>query len=230
MPKGRLEAFSDAVIAILMTIMVLELRAPEHMDFAAFEKELPFFLTYLLSFVNLGIYWNNHHHLLQASQRVNGGILWANMHLLFWLSLFPFVTQGMQRDLSAFSVATYGVVSLLAAIAYFILQTTVVAAQPPDWPMGAALGRDIKGKVSLSCTSRASPWRASANGSPSRSTSPSPSCGSSPTGAWKPSPSTVRRPTIVLYNIFGYDLHERTKGTNVKGLAASPSALCWFRC
>ena len=149
MHKGRLEAFSDAVIAILMTIMVLELRAPAHTDFAALRDVLPLFLTYLLSFVFLGIYWNNHHHLLQASQRVNGGILWANMHLLFWLSLFPFATQWMgEHKLSAVPVATYGAVSLLAAIAYYVLQTAVVAAQPAEWPMGAALGRDMKGKIS----------------------------------------------------------------------------------
>ncbi|MDQ1679988.1 MAG: potassium channel family protein [Frankiaceae bacterium] len=149
MHKGRLEAFSDAVIAIVMTIMVLELRPPHGTDIAALRPVIPIFLTYLLSFVNLGIYWNNHHHLLQATRRVNGGILWANMHLLFWLSLFPFATAWMgENRLSALPAAAYGTVSLLAAIAYFILQNAVVAEQGADWPLAAALGRDIKGKIS----------------------------------------------------------------------------------
>jgi uncharacterized membrane protein len=146
---GRIEAFSDAVIAIVMTIMVLELRPPHGADFAALRPVIPIFLTYLLSFVNLGIYWNNHHHLLQATRRVNGRILWANMHLLFWLSLFPFATAWMgENHLSAIPAAAYGAVSLLAAIAYYILQTAVVREQGADWPLAAALGRDMKGKIS----------------------------------------------------------------------------------
>jgi uncharacterized membrane protein len=146
---GRIEAFSDAVIAIVMTIMVLELRPPHGTDFAALRPVIPIFLTYLLSFVNLGIYWNNHHHLLQATRRVNGRILWANMHLLFWLSLFPFATAWMgENHLSAIPAAAYGAVSLLAAIAYYILQTAVVREQGADWPLAAALGRDMKGKIS----------------------------------------------------------------------------------
>jgi uncharacterized membrane protein len=147
--KGRLEAFSDAVIAIVMTIMVLELRVPDGTDIEALRPLVPVFLTYLLSFVNLGIYWNNHHHLLQATHRVNGGILWANMHLLFWLSMFPFATGWMgEHHFAAIPTAAYGVVSLLAAIAYFILQSAVVAEQGPDWPLAAALGRNVKGKIS----------------------------------------------------------------------------------
>jgi uncharacterized membrane protein len=146
---GRIEAFSDAVIAIVMTIMVLELRPPHGTDFAALRPVIPIFLTYLLSFVNLGIYWNNHHHLLQATRRVNGRILWANMHLLFWLSLFPFATAWMgENHLSAIPAAAYGAISLLAAIAYYILQTAVVREQGADWPLAAALGRDMKGKIS----------------------------------------------------------------------------------
>jgi uncharacterized membrane protein len=146
---GRIEAFSDAVIAIVMTIMVLELRPPHGTDFAALRPVIPIFLTYLLSFVNLGIYWNNHHHLLQATRRVNGRILWANIHLLFWLSLFPFATAWMgENHLSAIPAAAYGAVSLLAAIAYYILQTAVVREQGADWPLAAALGRDMKGKIS----------------------------------------------------------------------------------
>jgi uncharacterized membrane protein len=149
MHKGRLEAFSDAVIAIIMTIMVLELRAPESTDLEALRTIVPIFLTYLLSFVNLGIYWNNHHHLLQATRRINGGILWANMLLLFWLSIFPFATGWMGGShFAATPTATYGAVSLLAAIAYFILQSAVVAEQGPDWPLAAALGRNVKGKIS----------------------------------------------------------------------------------
>ena len=149
MHKGRLEAFSDAVIAILMTIMVLELRAPEGADLNALRPLVPVFLTYLLSFVNLGIYWNNHHHLLQAADRVNGSVLWANLHLLLWLSLFPFATQWMgENHLASTPTAFYGVVSLLAAIAYFALQTVVVSEHGADSAMATALGRDLKGKLS----------------------------------------------------------------------------------
>ncbi len=149
MDKGRLEAFSDAVIAIIMTVMVLELRPPESTDLHALQAKIPVFLAYVLSFVNLGIYWNNHHHLLQATRRVNGNILWANTHLLFWLSLFPFTTAWMgEHQLASAPVATYGVVSILSAVAYYVLQSAVVKEQGADWPLAAALGRDIKGKVS----------------------------------------------------------------------------------
>ncbi len=149
MPKGRLEAFSDGVIAILITIMVLELKIPHRGNFHALRPLVPVFLAYVLSFVNLGIYWNNHHHLLQSARRVNGRILWANLHLLFWLSLFPFVTAWMgENHAKSVPTALYGVVSLLAAIAYYVLQTTIVADQGPDSVLATALGRDLKGRMS----------------------------------------------------------------------------------
>ncbi|MFN2525777.1 MAG: TMEM175 family protein [Actinomycetota bacterium] len=150
MTTARLEAFSDAVIAILITIMVLELRAPQGVDAAALRPLLPVLLAYVLSFVYLGIYWNNHHHMLQATEQISGGILWANLHLLFWLSLFPFMTAWMgENDFAALPVASYGLVSLLAAIAYFILQRRIIAAQGgAGSKLAAALGRDLKGKSS----------------------------------------------------------------------------------
>jgi uncharacterized membrane protein len=150
MTKGRLEAFSDGVIAILITIMVLELRIPEGADWAALQRVLPVFLTYVLSFVVLGIYWNNHHHMLQAADRVNGRVLWANLHLLFWLSLLPFVTGWMGRNhFAPLPTAVYGVVLLLAAIAYTVLQATIIAAHGPHSRLGSAVGSDRKGKVSM---------------------------------------------------------------------------------
>ena len=149
MTKTRLEAFSDAVIAILLTIMVLELGIPHGTDFDALEPILPIFLAYVLSFVNLGIYWNNHHHMLHTLQHVNGKILWANMHLLFWLSLFPFTTGWMgENDFAPLPAAAYGVVALMAAISYFILQTLIIADQGPDSKLAAAIGDDRKGKAS----------------------------------------------------------------------------------
>ena len=149
MSSNRLEAFSDGVIAILITIMVLELRIPHGSDRAALRPLLPVFLTYTLSFVNLGIYWNNHHHLLQATQRINGTILWANLHLLFWLSLFPFFTGWMgENHFATLPTAAYGAVLLLAAVAYFLLQTAIVSEQDPGSTLAAALGRDVKGKIS----------------------------------------------------------------------------------
>jgi uncharacterized membrane protein len=149
MTKSRLEAFSDAVIAIVITIMVLELRIPHGADWKAVRPLLPVFFAYVLSFVNLGIYWNNHHHLLFATERINGRILWANLHLLFWLSLFPFVTGWMgEHDFASFPTATYGVVSLLAAIAYYILQTAIVAEHGRSSKLAIALGKDLKGKIS----------------------------------------------------------------------------------
>jgi len=149
MSKGRLEAFSDGVIAILITIMVLELRVPRGTSWDALRPLLPVFLTYLLSFMFLGIYWNNHHHLLHAADRISGKVLWANLHLLFWLSLVPFVTGWMgENRFSSLPTALYGVVLLLAAIAYYILQATIISAQGPGSRLAAALGKDLKGKIS----------------------------------------------------------------------------------
>ena len=149
MGKGRLEAFSDGVIAIIITIMVLELKVPEGADWAALRPLTPVFLSYVLSFVFLGIYWNNHHHLLQACRHVNGRVLWANTHLLFWLSLMPAVTAWMGEHFAATPVALYGIVQLLAAYAYFILTRSLIAAHGNDSPLAAAVGRDFKGKVSV---------------------------------------------------------------------------------
>ena len=149
MTSSRLEAFSDAVIAILMTIMVLELRPPDKASWSALSDLFPVFLTYILSFVFLGIYWNNHHHMLAATDRVNGKILWANLHLLFWLSLFPFMTGWLGNTSAApLPTAVYGAVLLLAAIAYYILKTAIVSAQGPESRIAQALGNDFKGKVS----------------------------------------------------------------------------------
>jgi len=146
---NRLEAFSDGVIAILITIMVLELRIPHGSDLAALRPLVPVLLTYVLSFVNLGIYWNNHHHMLQVTDRISGPILWANLHLLFWLSLFPFSTGWMgENHFATLPTAAYGGVLLGAAIAYFILQAAIVADQGPGSPLAAAVGRDAKGKIS----------------------------------------------------------------------------------
>jgi len=150
--KDRLEAFSDGVIAILITIMVLELRVPQGRsasDLAALRPLVPVFLTYVLSFVNLGIYWNNHHHMLQTTEHINGAILWANLYLLFWLSLFPFFTGWMgENHFATLPTATYGGVLLMAAIAFFILQRSIIAEQGPGSKLAAAIGRDMKGKVS----------------------------------------------------------------------------------
>ena len=150
MNKTRLEAFSDGVIAIVITIMVLELRIPEGADWDALHPIVPVFITYILSFVVLGIYWNNHHHLIHAADRVTGGLLWANLHLLFWLSLIPFATGWMGRNnFAALPTAVYGVVLLLAAIAYTILEKTIIAAQGPSSRLKEAIGSDAKGYVSL---------------------------------------------------------------------------------
>jgi uncharacterized membrane protein len=149
MSTRRLEAFSDGVLAIIITIMVLELQVPHSGSLAALRPLLPVFLSYVLSFVYLGIYWNNHHHMLYATQRVDGAILWANLHLLFWLSLVPFVTAWMgENHFAAVPTAMYGGVLLLAAIAYSILQWTIVSSQGRDSVLAAAVGRDIKGKIS----------------------------------------------------------------------------------
>ena len=150
MSKGRMEAFSDGVIAIIITIMVLELTVPHEADLAALRPLIPTFLSYVLSFVNLGIYWNNHHHLLQAIKQVDGRVLWANLHLLFWLSLIPFVTGWMgENDFSAWPVALYGTVLLLAAVAHFILTRALLFIHGRDSVLATALGRDFKGKVSV---------------------------------------------------------------------------------
>lgn len=150
MNKGRLEAFSDGVIAILITILVLELKIPHGTDWEALRPLLPIFLTYVLSFIYLGIYWNNHHHMLQATERINGKILWANLHLLFWLSLIPFVTGWMgENHFATLPTAVYGVVLLLAAIAYTILQTLIVAQHGANSTLAQAVGNDKKGKLSM---------------------------------------------------------------------------------
>ena len=149
MDKTRLEAFSDGVVAILITIMVLELKAPEEATWEALRPLRPVFLAYVLSFVYLGIYWNNHHHLFKAARRVNGAILWANLHLLFWLSLFPFATSWMgHHSFAKVPTAVYGCVFLMAAIAYNILQRAIVHEEGPDSQFAAALGTDLKGKLS----------------------------------------------------------------------------------
>ena len=149
MTKGRLEAFSDGVLAILITIMVLELKVPHGTDFAALRPLLPVFLTYVLSFVYLGIYWNNHHHMLHATHKVSGSILWANLHLLFWLSLFPFTTAWMgENHFAARPSALYGVVLLMAAIAYWLLQQAIIAAEGASSVLKTAVGSDWKGKLS----------------------------------------------------------------------------------
>jgi uncharacterized membrane protein len=150
MNTARLEAFSDGVIAILITIMVLELKVPHGTDWEALRPLIPVFLTYVLSFVFLGIYWSNHHHMLQATDQINGKILWANLHLLFWLSLIPFVTGWMgENHFAPLPTAIYGVVLLLAAIAYTILQTMIVAQQGPNSKLRMAVGKDKKGKLSM---------------------------------------------------------------------------------
>lgn len=149
MKKGRLEAFSDGVIAIIITIMVLELRIPHGADWEALRPLVPVFLTYVLSFAYLGIYWNNHHHMLYMTDRINGKILWANMHLLFWLSLIPFTTGWMgENHFATLPTIVYGVVLLAAAVAYFILERLIIAEQGPDSRLKAAVGKDIKGKIS----------------------------------------------------------------------------------
>ena len=149
MSKARLEAFSDGVFAVIITIMVLELKAPHGGDLAAFMPLLPGFLTYVLSYVFLGIYWNNHHHMLHTAERINGRILWANMHLLFWLSLVPFTTGWMgENHFAALPTALYGCVLFLAACAYTILQGLIIREHGPGSQLKRAVGRDAKGKLS----------------------------------------------------------------------------------
>ena len=158
MTSGRLEAFSDGVIAIVITIMVLELRAPHGPDWMDLRPLAPRFLSYVLSFVFLGIYWNNHHHMLHLVDHINGRILWANLHLLFWLSLVPFATSWMgENHAAAVPTAIYGVVLLAAAIAYTVLQYQIIAHQGPHSSLRAAVGGDVKGKVSAGLYAAAIP-------------------------------------------------------------------------
>ena len=150
MHKTRLEAFSDGVLAIIITIMVLEMKVPHGEDFAALRPLLPVFLCYVLSFVYVGIYWNNHHHMLQAARRVDGRVLWANLHLLFWLSLFPFVTGWMgENHFAPLPSAVYGVVLLMAGIAYWILARAIIANEGNDSLLARAIGKDRKGMASI---------------------------------------------------------------------------------
>jgi uncharacterized membrane protein len=146
MRSGRVEAFSDGVIAILITVMVLELPKPDGVTWAALREVLPVLLAYLLSFVYLGIYWNNHHHMFQAVSRVSGSVLWANLHLLFWLSLVPFTTAWMSENgFATIPTAVYGIVLLLNGIAYFLLQRRLLRAEGPGSRLAVAIGRDLKG-------------------------------------------------------------------------------------
>jgi TMEM175 potassium channel family protein len=150
MTSNRLEAFSDGVIAIIITIMVLELKAPSGDGLNTLAPLIPIFFSYVLSFVNVGIYWNNHHHMLRAADKISGPVLWANLHLLFWLSLFPFVTAWMgENHFALWPVAIYGVVSLLSGVAYYILAKALVSCHGENSAFAAALGSDFKGKSSL---------------------------------------------------------------------------------
>jgi len=150
MSKSRMEAFSDGVIAILITIMVLELNGPHEPTLDALRPLIPTFLSYVLSFIYLGIYWNNHHHLMQAVQHVNGRVLWANLHLLFWLSLIPFVTNWMgENQFARTPVALYGLILMFAGIAYYILTRELIALHGRQSTIATALGRDFKGKISV---------------------------------------------------------------------------------
>ena len=169
MQKGRLEAFSDGVIAIIITIMVLEIKGPHGADFSALRPLLPTFLSYVLSFIYVGIYWNNHHHLLSGITKVNGSVLWANLHLLFWLSMTPVATGWMgENHFAPAPLALYGAVLLMAAVAFFILQRCLLAVNGPDSVLAHAVRNDWKGKLSpvLYCAgiaaSFASPWLAGA--------------------------------------------------------------------
>ena len=150
MSKNRMESFSDGVIAIIITIMVLELKVPRGENFQALAPLIPVFLSYVLSFIYVGIYWNNHHHMLHTSNKVTGPMLWANLHLLFWLSLFPFATGWMgENHFAAATSAFYGVVLLMAAVAYLILQQLIIASQGHDSLLKKAVGSDWKGKLSF---------------------------------------------------------------------------------
>ena len=149
MTKSRLEAFSDGVLAILITILVLELKIPHGADFESIRPLIPVFFTYVLSFIYLGIYWNNHHHMFHAASHINGKVMWANLHLLFWLSLVPFATGWMgENHFAGLPTALYGVLLLLAAIAYVLLQSAIIAADGPNSRLARAVGNDWKGKIS----------------------------------------------------------------------------------
>ncbi len=169
MGKGRMEAFTDGVIAIIITIMVLEVKVPQGADVAALQASLPVFLAYVLSYINVGIFWNNHHHMLHATERIDGRVLWANLFLLFWLSLVPFVIRWMgETGLTALPTAAYGVVLAMAAIGYTLLQGAIVACSGRTSTLAAAVGSDLKGKLSLGIYIAAiplafvSPWIAAA--------------------------------------------------------------------
>jgi uncharacterized membrane protein len=150
MSKGRMEAFSDGVLAVVITIMVLELKSPHGTGLAALKPLVPVLLSYVLSFVYVGIYWNNHHHLLHATQRVNGATLWANLHLLFWLSLIPFTTAWMGENYrNSWAVAVYGAVLLLAGVAYYILARLLIRLHGQDSTLATSIGSDTKGKISI---------------------------------------------------------------------------------
>src|SRR3954454_11669023 len=150
MQKNRLEAFSDGVLAIIITIMVLEMKVPHGIELAAVKPLLPVFLSYVLSFIYVGIYWNNHHHMFHSTEHVNGSILWANLHLLFWLSLFPFTTGWLgENHLAAMPAAVYGFVLFMAAVAYYILQRAIISEQGPGSLLASAIGSDWKGKISV---------------------------------------------------------------------------------
>jgi uncharacterized membrane protein len=150
MSKSRLEAFSDGVLAVIITVMVLEMKSPHGTSLASLRPVLPVFLSYLLSFVYIGIYWNNHHHLLHATQRVNGATLWANLHLLFWLSLIPFATAWMDdNQFASWPVAVYGIVMLFAGVAYFVLTKALIQLHGRDSNLAESIGSDRKGKISM---------------------------------------------------------------------------------
>jgi len=150
MKTKRLEAFSDGVLAIIITIMVLELKVPEGIDFQALPPKMPVFLSYLISFIYIGIYWNNHHHLFQITEKVNGKILWANLHLLFWLSLIPFTTVWLGENYRAQAPVTlYGIILLMSALAYFILQSVILNHHEEDFALRKAIGKGFKGKLSV---------------------------------------------------------------------------------
>lgn len=158
MSKGRLEAFSDGVLAIIITIMVLELKVPHGTDLVDLRSLLPVFASYLLSFVFIGIYWNNHHHLFQFVNKVNGNVLWANLHLLFWLSLIPFSTGWMgENEFAAWPVAAYGITLWMAGLAYYFLERTLIAIHPSDTPLATAIGKNVKEVISLAFYSIAIP-------------------------------------------------------------------------
>jgi uncharacterized membrane protein len=158
MNKGRLEAFSDGVLAVIITIMVLEMKSPRGTSLGALKPVIPIFLAYVLSFIYIGIYWNNHHHLLHATQQVNGATLWANLHLLFWLSLIPFTTAWMgENHFDSWPAAVYGIVLLLAAVAYYILTRALIGLHGQDSTLATSIGRDRKGRISIAIYAAAVP-------------------------------------------------------------------------